>query len=259
VLSCIREASLESVLEAQGKTLWAPLPPNIVDDLPWQPILDGTLILDQPLEQLSSYSSSSSSSSAVNFSSEHICTVRNETLSFLYGALSKPLLSLLEFWLHPKDTSKIEELYPCTSSSSSATSDQEDCRPALTRLTTDFFFTCPTRRAATLLSTITTRESGSGSESGSESDRGTRLYLFLHPPFLDPMNNSSYCKGVVCHRGDLSYTFHSELFNSGYQWMETPQETLLSFEMLGLWSCFSLDNEPIPSSSASSSSSSCNP
>ena len=91
----------------------------------------------------------------------------------------------------------------------------------MSSLSRDFFMTCSTRAAARALS-----------------NQGvpTYLYLFLYPPVLDPMNDSSYCKGEVCHGAELGFVFHSSAF-AGFPFANEA-EVNLSWNVLQYWSSF---------------------
>jgi len=198
---------VDNILNAQGNTFWIPFPISATDDMPWQPAIDGYQVLDSPLNLII----------AGNFTSMPVIlgTVRNETTSFVYGAVTDPISALeyealVALWFE-FDAEQVLSLYP---------PDAIDARSTVSMLTTDMIMGCPTRRAAEALS----------------HNSPTYLFEFLHPPYADPMNNSSYCKNQVCHGADLGYVFHSSQF-AGFPF-HSPEESELSWSVLQYWTSF---------------------
>jgi len=186
-----------------------------MDILPWIPTIDGVIIPDQPLNLFKT--------GAYNKVPTIIGNVANETASFLYGAGAKVPTNLAEYEIFLKvgftnNSKAIFNIYPAYTDSA--------VRTAMTALSNDLVFTCPSRYIAQLIS----------------SSVPTFRYIFDHSPTYDP-ENSNYpdCwakpkgDGLVCHSSELPFVFHSETLLSDNM---TPAEVQLSFEMLSYWTAF---------------------
>lgn len=185
-LACLAQVNTTEALVAQGRTIWVPLPLSTKTDMPWQPSLDGKIILNQP---------------AIRIQQGIICksvkqvlmgTVMNETTSMVYGTIPKPLNPLLFdelmfLWLGVYNATKLIPIYQ---------NEMEplDARRAFAMLCTDYYFVCPMRRVAQMLSSIV----------------DVRYYAFMYAPIADPINNSSYCARAACHGAELAFEFHTK-------------------------------------------------
>lgn len=85
--SCLRSKSVSDILRAQGVTFWIPLPFTTTDELPFQPTIDGRVILGSPFELISK--------GIFHNVTIGLGTVRNDALSFIYGA--SPPISTWEY------------------------------------------------------------------------------------------------------------------------------------------------------------------
>ena len=106
---CLRNTSAQDVVNAQGDTFWIPWPIDFKNDLPWQPVIDGVQVIDQPLNLIISG----------NFAHVPVIlgTVRNETTSFLYGSVTEEIgtweYEAILFSLFGLDMDTVFDLYPC--------------------------------------------------------------------------------------------------------------------------------------------------
>lgn len=216
-LACLRNKSVADVLHAQSRAVC--IPPlhdiSLFNDVTWQPLLDGDFIREQPLDAFA----------AGRFAAMPVIlgTVQNETTSFLYGGLKKPLSRLayeaaLVAWFGPSTAGRVLALYPPPSASSG----HGDARAVFSELATDRFMLCPTRQAVRHLAA-----------------RGAPAvfwYVFQHVPAHDPMNNSSYCRRAVCHGADLAYTFQAAERIPGFRF--EPAELALARNWVAYWRAF---------------------
>ncbi len=102
-----------------------------------------------------------------------------------------------------------------------------DGRNALSRIATDWFFYCPSRRAAMALSVSATTYLYPLLLSLFliRSDIENR-YEFLYSPIQDPFNPASYCKGNACHGSEIVFVFHSAGFLNGGHFYNSSEVTL---------------------------------
>jgi carboxylesterase type B len=194
-------------------------PSDLLDIIPWTPIVDNHIIIGQPLilfEKGQFYKVPAI-----------FGTVRNETLSFIYLAFQ--LLGLKHFNLYEYEAmlyaffgkavaEKVLQYYPGFG----------DARHAIILLTTDYLIDCPTRYVALRIA---------------KSGTPIWVYHFEHPPVDDPDNNLTYCRGAVCHGAELVYVFHSISFCPGFY--QTPAEQQLSWQMLTYWTSFAHGKVPL--------------
>jgi carboxylesterase type B len=218
MLECMKGKSMEQVLKAQDSTIWIPWPIGIRKDMPWQPVIDNKLILDQPWNLLKAGKIKPGIKSVI------MGTVQNESTTFVHSAMKDPLgwivyEGLIYALFGVSDGLKALKLYPPMKNGA-------DNRVILGDLVTDLIWNCPMREAAKGIQTIAT----------------TRLYHFLHAPTFDPQIDYPYCSGVAaCHCSEIPYVFHSAEFEGSKFY--TPQEHALSFMMLDYWKRFAHDKE----------------
>lgn len=217
-LTCMRAVSWQSVLAAQSRIAYVPFPLSARDALPWMPAIDGTLLIDQPINYFARGN--------FTYIPTIINTVANETVSFVYDAITSPLspfaFELVLGGLFPSNFTTLFQLYfPNTS----------DARGALAALTADAYMICPARAIARHMA-----------------DYGAPVALtsFMYAPPMDPINESPQCEGqAACHGAELAYTYHSKTFYPGLSWT-SPQEQMLSFRMLNYWTAANDNGMPLP-------------
>jgi len=126
-------------------------------------------------------------------------TVLNETGSWSWGVLPTFPLTVWEYrdalrlGFGSDNADVIYSYYPVSKGNETNT---VAVRDALTLMSTDFIFYCPTRAAANYTSSngIPTYE-----------------YLFAHSPSHDAENGVARCNNdLVCHASDLPFFFHTE-------------------------------------------------
>jgi len=217
-VACLRGRNITEILAAQAQFHWVPSewPPNTLDDLPWQPSIDGHRVLGQPSEMIAAGLFHGLPKDNGNLSAVLLGNVMNETLSFIDGFLKKPLPSLdyealLLLWFGTS-AQKVLQFYPPNGI---------DERSSLSRLTSDLYMNCPTRSAA---------------KNFVRHNIPTFLYSFLYPPIKDFWNDFTYCRHAACHGAELTFVFHSASF-CGYPF-QNENETKLSWSVLNYWTSF---------------------
>jgi len=209
-MDCLRSVPVEKILAVQDESIVIPL--NIIEALksmPWEPTIDNKLITGLPLDMLHS--------GQFLHVPVIIGTVRNETCSFEFNTITFSLpeflySSFIDISFREK-ASLVLEKYPATS----------DSRYPLEHLTVDYLFHCSGRYAA---------------DGIAKAGVPVYFYVFLHSPLLDPSNNSSSCKGQVCHGAEIPYIFHSNPFRNAPQ---TSDEVILTQQVMNYWIAFAHD------------------
>jgi carboxylesterase type B len=216
-VSCMRDKLAWVVLDAQVQKdlLWPAVFHGLRDLLVWSPVIDGTVVTGQPVAAIAE--------GKLN-TPVIIGTNENEGLLFIEIAkagLRKETLSGLDYRLmidfmfrNHKVRTKIYEKYPPY---------KEDNTKLISRLVSDYFFTCPSLYAARY----------TGLETWSyQFDQVSSFNIWPHTPA---------CAEAVCHGDELVYVFHSAE-NRGYSF--TPAENELSELMVDYWTNFAKHLDP---------------
>jgi carboxylesterase type B len=106
---CMMAKNVSEILDAQGETMWLPLPFNDRKILPWQPTVDGDIVDGSPLPLIERGQVAPGVPILIG-------DVRNEARSFLYGFRSSPIsylewVALLDVWYGATAAEKLEALY----------------------------------------------------------------------------------------------------------------------------------------------------
>lgn len=121
--------------------------------------------------------------------------------------------------VHPPHFEEIEKFY-------APKPDLKDYRDELSKVCTDFLFTCANRN--------TTRNILKNN------DEHVYLYVFDHATVArGGWGKDSFCEGHVCHAAELGYVFQNQLVGK-----PTPEEKQLSSSMLIYWTNFALSLNP---------------
>ena len=206
-LNCLRNASWDDIITAQKEVdkklssfkfllLFEPWVPVIDNNIVHGQLLDVILHPSFPLKPLI------------------VGTVTEEGIAFVYGAWSQTLSPALYtdalIIAFPEHALKIIERYPPNGT--------DDQRPLLSRIITQWVFSCSTR--------IFARNSPS------------YLYAFGYPPDFDGWALSRFCKGHVCHGDELPYLFESAWDNV------TDAGRRLSQNLATYWTNFGKSQNP---------------
>ncbi|GAM26595.1 hypothetical protein SAMD00019534_097700 [Acytostelium subglobosum LB1] len=184
--------------------------------LPWTPIVDGKLILDQPLAMLEKG----------NFNKVPVLmgTVQEEALIFIASVSTN--INSLEYHAALVDifgrySIGIDELYkPLVNGS--------NYEGLMTTIGTDYIFVCPTRRAAVAVA---------------QAGLPVFQYQFIHVSSFDAYGPAyPMCVDAVCHGMELPYVFNTVTATG--QFTFTPAEQQLSYDMMAYWSNFAKTSNP---------------
>lgn len=215
-IACLRNVSVEQILVAQSKKSLLPmLLHGFKDFLSWAPVIDGKVFTEQPLKAIVDG----------KFTIPLIIgTNKQEGLLLVELAKSrtgkKRLSSLdyhliLDFLFHDhKFRHRILIQYPPI---------KGDNTDALSRLMTDYLFTCPNRYVAM------------------HSSEETWAYQFNQLSSFNILKSVPACKNAVCHGNELPYVFDSAK-NLGYRF--SSAENQLSLLIQGYWSNFAKNLNP---------------
>ncbi|HSC33701.1 MAG TPA: carboxylesterase/lipase family protein [Thermodesulfobacteriota bacterium] len=216
-VGCMRAALLEVVLDAQQQKdfIWPALFHGIRDMLVWAPVIDGEVLIEQPIE---------AAASGRLTKPVIIGTNANEALIFV--ELTKTALGwktvsdfdyrlTMDFIFRDRGLrEKIYDKYP---------PDGKDNTGLISNVLTDYLFTCPSLDAA------------------SHASREAWSYIFDHVPSFNVWPGVPACAEAVCHAAELSFVFHTP---EGRRGKFTPQENALSNLMVGYWADFAKNLNP---------------
>ena len=216
-IECMRSKLPEVVLDAQLQRdlIWPALLHGIGDMLVWAPVIDGDILTEQPLE---------AASKGELTKPVIIGTNANEALIFVEKAKSglgwKTVSDFdyrltMDFIFRDRELrKKIYGKYPPNG---------KDNTGLISKVLTDYLFTCPSLDAA------------------SRASRQTWSYLFYHIPSFNIWTQFPACADAVCHSAELPFVFHTAQ-NKGQAF--TAEENGLSNMMVGYWTDFSKRSDP---------------
>lgn len=208
-LGCLRELEVEQVLEAQENWRLSALflQSGLSAVLPWGPVIDGELLVQQPL---------TAGLLLGNPKPLLVGYTADEGLLFVSWAVTEPLSPLLyepalELVYGGADSRAIHAAYP---------PGPDDAREALSSSIGDALFVCPALALA------------------AAAEPGTAfVYSFTHAPGFRLDNRILQCSGRSCHATELSFVFGTGGFEGGF----TGPEAGLSHEMGSQWAAFVSD------------------
>lgn len=222
-LACMRTQPVEVVLDAQLQMDMA-LPAlihGIRDMLAWSPVVDGDVVVQQPIRAIEDGKLTKP---------VIIGTNRNEGLVFVEvvkSGLGWKTVSdfdyhlAIDFFFRNSDLrKKIYSHYPANG---------HDNTMLISSVFTEYLFTCPNLDAA-----------GKGSP-------GTWSYIFDHVPSHNSWPAYPACGENVCHGAELRFVFHTAE-SSG--WKFAPEEKRLSELMVSYWTNFAKYLNPAKGSGA---------
>jgi carboxylesterase type B len=214
-IGCMRAKGPEAVLQAQRRmhSFWPAIYQGLKDVLVWAPVIDGKVLKEQPLQVVLRDGL---------IKPLIIGTNDNEALLFVEGVKSwlgwKTISNFdyrlaMRFIFRDREIrKKIFEKYP---------PDGKDNTRLISKMLTEYLFTCPSLDAA------------------SHASHDTRAYLFDHIPSFNIWGWVPACADTVCHSVELPFIFHTPQ-GRGYQF--TSQENTLSNLMVKYWTDFAKDS-----------------
>eukprot|EP01132_Coremiostelium_polycephalum_P007537 gene7537-9265_t len=215
--TCLYSKSVEDILNAQntsenGFSVFSPL----LNFLPWTPVVDGKLILDQPLTLIQQ--------GQFNQVPVLMGTVRDEALIFIASISTS--INALEFKAGMFDifkfkTSTILNTYDQFINSTT------NYMYLLSRIGTDYIFVCPTRNAAAAIS---------------KTGLPVFTYQLQHiTSFNVYVGQFPQCADAVCHGLELPYVFDTAS-EGGFTFQ--PDEQALSLQTINYWTNFAKNGNP---------------
>ncbi|MEW6145875.1 MAG: carboxylesterase/lipase family protein [Thermodesulfobacteriota bacterium] len=222
-VGCMRAALPEVVLVAQQQKdfVWPALFHGIRDMLVWAPVIDGEVLIEQPVE-----------AAAGGGMNKPVIIGTNADEALIFVELAKNALG----WKSVSDfdyrltmdfifrdhglREKIYEKHP---------PDVKDNTELISRVLTEYLFTCPNLYAA------------------SKGSPETWSYIFDHVLSFNVWPGVPACADAVCHAAELSFVFHTPESRRGNF---TPRENELSNLMIGYWTGFAKSLRPAGNTNA---------
>lgn len=216
-VGCMRAAPPEAVLYAQQQKdlVWPALFHGIRDMLVWAPVIDGEVLTGQPIE-----------AAASGGLDKPVIIGTNADEALIFVELAKTALGwksvsdfdyrlTMDFIFRDRGLrEKIYDKYP---------PDGKDNTGLISRVLTDYLFTCP------------------GLDAASHASREAWSYVFDHVPSFNVWPDVPACAENACHAAELSFVFHTP---EGRRGKFTPRENDLSHLMIGYWTDFAKNLNP---------------
>lgn len=214
-MPCLRSKTSDEIADAQLKSRTKPTSLKILEFFePLGPFVDGKVVPEELIDAISS--------GKIRKVPIMIGTVSEEARIYVYETWGKPLSTAefiaIGFATYPKHLKEILAIYPPGNST--------DNRDLLTKLGTDFIFTCATRNM---------------SRHFVEQGKNVFRYVFDHAFSFDGWGNFSYCEGHVCHGEEIVYVFHTA-DQSGFNF--NSDEETLSEQLIYYWTNFAYTSDP---------------
>lgn len=213
-MSCLRSKTSDELAEAQLKSRAKPTSLKVLEFFePLGPFVDGDIVPEEPINAIVN--------NRVRRVPTMIGTVSEEARVYVYEAWGKPLapaeyIAVL-FATYPSHLDQMLAMYPAN---------QTDSRDILTKLGTDFIFTCATRNM---------------SRNFVRHGQNVFRYVFDHAFSFNGWGKFSYCEGHVCHGEEIAYVFHSA-DQSGFNF--DSDEEVLSDQLIYYWTNFAYTSDP---------------
>lgn len=211
----LRSKTADQIAQAQFESRASPTSLRILEFFePLGPFVDGKIVPFEPIDAIYKRK--------LRQVPTMIGTVKEEARIFVYEAWGKPIppteyIAVL-FATYPTHLNQILSKYPYGAST--------DTRDILSRLGTDFIFTCATRNM---------------SREFFKSGQTVFKYEFSQSFSFSGWGNFTYCEGHVCHGEEIVYVFHSA-DHSGFNFDQS--EEVLSNEMIYYWTNFAYTSDP---------------
>ena len=213
-MACLRSKTSDEIADAQVKSRTKPTSVKILDFFePLGPFVDGDVVPEELIDAITR--------GRINKVPTMIGTVSEEARVYVFEAWGKPLSAAeyiaVLFATYPSHLDQMLTMYP---------SNNDDNRDILTKLGTDFIFTCATRNM---------------SRHFVNQGQNVFRYVFDHAFSFQGWGNFTFCEGHVCHGEEIAYVFHSA-DQSGFNF--NADEEVLSDQMIYYWSNFAYTSDP---------------
>jgi len=204
---CLRSKTWEEIVDAQAKGYMVEFPLTTLEFLPYAPIIDGTLIPEQPME-LFRTNGVNSNVEAIVFGAN-----RNESMAMFKRDLPINAFvykTMVEAFFTSNSSLVLDE-YPASRTESNMNQ--------FSVMSSDWVFLCASRFAASAFA---------------NSGTPTYFYNFLHVPSNDPINYVRIpCHSAVCHSAEISFVHNSVDFVPTGSY--TPDERKLAWSFINYW------------------------
>lgn len=214
-MTCLRSKTADEVAEAQLKSRAKPTSLKLLEFFePLGPLVDGDVVPMEPVDAIQN-------NKVLNIPIM-VGSLTEEARIFVYLAWGKPLtvaeFIAVMFATYPNHLNQLLKMYPPVGLT--------DTRDLLTRVGTDFIFTCVARNMSRNLMMH-------------KSD--VFRYVFNHTFSFQGWGNFSFCEGHVCHGEEIAYVFHSAN-QPGFNFDQ--EEEVLSNQMISYWTNFAYTSDP---------------
>lgn len=210
-----RSKTADQIAQAQLDSRATPTSLKILEFFePLGPFVDGNIVPHEPIYAIQN--------NKLRHVPTMIGTVTEEAKIFVYEAWGKPLppweyIAIL-FATYPTHLDQMLKRYPYGTA--------DDCRDVLTKLGTDFIFTCAARNM---------------SRNFIKNGQKVFRYEFSHSFSFNGWGKFSFCEKHVCHGEEIVFVFHSA-DQSGFNFSQ-PEE-VLSDQMIYYWTNFAYTSDP---------------
>jgi len=220
-LTCLRSQNVSAILQAQVNAITLDPLDLFQIFMPWQPYVDGTVIVDQPIHAFVSGN--------YNHVPFMLGNVEDEGTIFIYEAFPKPLdltgYKALIGAVFKSQAPAVMKMYPVPPNM------VNDTRSIVSTLGTHYIWACPHRNVSRYMS----------------QNAPLYLYHFNHVFSFNPWGpNYTICIDYCCHGSELPFVFNSAPLG-GYPW--GPGELDLAVLVSSHWGNFATSgnpNSPVP-------------
>lgn len=210
-----RSKTADQLAQAQLEARAKPTSLKVLDFFePLGPFVDGDVVPHEPVYAIQN--------NKLRKVPVMIGTMTEEARIFVYEAWGKPVppveyLAVL-FATYPSHVEQMLKMYPYEGAT--------DTRDNITKLGTDFIFTCASRNM---------------SRNFYKNGQNVFRFEFDQSFSFNGWGNFSYCEGHVCHGEEIVYVFHSA-DQSGFNFNQ--EEEILSNQMIAYWTNFAYTSDP---------------
>ncbi|KAL4229427.1 hypothetical protein ACF0H5_012465 [Mactra antiquata] len=214
-MHCLRSKTAEEIAQAQLDARAEPTSLKLLEFFePLGPFVDGKIVPYEPIDAIQK--------GRIRNVPTIIGTVSEEARIFVYEAWGKPLTTAeyaaVMLATYPTHMPEILLKYPPSKTG--------DSRDVLTKVGTDFIFTCAARNMT---------------RNFIKTNPDVYRYIFSQSFSFDGWGNFTYCEGHVCHGEEIAFVFHSA-DQSGFNF--NKGEETLSNTMIGYWTNFAYTSDP---------------
>ncbi|XP_060556303.1 crystal protein-like [Ruditapes philippinarum] len=214
-MTCLRSKTSDELAQAQLEARAKPTSLKVLDFFePLGPFVDGDVVPYEPVYAIQN--------NKLRKVPVMIGTMTEEARIFVYEAWGKPVPPLEYIGVlaatYPSHVEQMLNMYPFEGAT--------DTRDNITKLGTDFIFTCASRNM---------------SRHFYKNGQNVFRFEFNQSFSFNGWGNFSYCEGHVCHGEEIVYVFHSA-DQSGFNF--NHEEEILSDQMIGYWTNFAYTSDP---------------